>query len=227
MDKIKHAIEMMAKAKRPIFYTGGGVINSGPNASTLLRELVRADRLPDHLDADGARRLSGLRQAMARHARHARLVRGQQRDARLRPDDLRRRALRRPHHRPPRRLLAALARRSTSTSIRRRSTRTSRSISAIIGDCAHVLEDMVRLWRTELARPPTRRRSPNGGSRSTTGGARIPSASAIRSAIIKPQHAIQRLYELTKDRDVYITTEVGQHQMWAAQHFASRSRTAG
>ena len=39
------------------------------------------------------------------------------------------------------------------------------------------------------------------------------------SSIIKPQHAIQRLYEATKDRDVYITTEVGQHQMWAAQHF--------
>ena len=80
-SKIRHAIEMMAKAKKPIFYTGGGVINSGPNASTLLRELVRADRLPDHVDADGARRLSGLRQAMARHARHARFVRGQQRDA--------------------------------------------------------------------------------------------------------------------------------------------------
>jgi acetolactate synthase I/II/III large subunit len=38
-------------------------------------------------------------------------------------------------------------------------------------------------------------------------------------SIIKPQYAIQRLYELTKDKDVYITTEVGQHQMWAAQHF--------
>jgi acetolactate synthase-1/2/3 large subunit len=37
--------------------------------------------------------------------------------------------------------------------------------------------------------------------------------------VIKPQHAVRRLYELTKNRDVYITTEVGQHQMWAAQHF--------
>ena len=35
---------------------------------------------------------------------------------------------------------------------------------------------------------------------------------------IKPQHAVQRLYELTKDQDTFITTEVGQHQMWAAQH---------
>ena len=36
---------------------------------------------------------------------------------------------------------------------------------------------------------------------------------------IKPQHAVQRLYELTKDKDTFVTTEVGQHQMWAAQHY--------
>ena len=54
---------MMAKAKKPVFYTGGGVINSGPAACELLRELVALDGLPDHLDADGARRLSRVRQA--------------------------------------------------------------------------------------------------------------------------------------------------------------------
>ena len=68
----------------------------------------QAHRLPDHLDADGARRLSGRRSAMARHARHARHARSQHGDARLRRDDLHRRALRRPHHRPDRRLLARL-----------------------------------------------------------------------------------------------------------------------
>ena len=66
------------------------------------------DRLPDHLDADGARRLSRARSAMAGHARHARHLRGQQCDARLRSDDRGRRALRRPHHRTSRRLLAEL-----------------------------------------------------------------------------------------------------------------------
>ena len=60
MTSISEAVQMMAAAKQPVFYTGGGVINSGPVASTLLRELVRADRLSDHLDADGARRLSRL-----------------------------------------------------------------------------------------------------------------------------------------------------------------------
>ena len=77
LAKIKQAVAMMAKAKKPIFYTGGGVINAGPMASTLLRELVGADGLSDHFDLDGPRRLSGLGQELARHARHARLLRGQ------------------------------------------------------------------------------------------------------------------------------------------------------
>jgi acetolactate synthase I/II/III large subunit len=89
----------------------------------------------------------------------------------------------------------------------------------IVGDCAHVLEDMARLWRA--------------GSLQTEAGALAKWWSAIEGwrarnsfgfrnseKIIKPQHAVKRLYELTKGRDTYITTEVGQHQMWAAQHFA-------
>ncbi len=67
-----------------------------------------ADRLSDHLDADGARRVPGGRSAMARHARHARHLRSQHGDARLRRDDLHRRALRRPHHRQARRVRAVL-----------------------------------------------------------------------------------------------------------------------
>ena len=65
------AVELMARAKRPLFYTGGGIVNSGPLASQRLRELVRMTGYPHHLDPDGARRLSGFRSAMARHARHA------------------------------------------------------------------------------------------------------------------------------------------------------------
>ena len=76
----------------------------------------------------------------------------------------------------------------------------------------------MRLWR-RAARSPTRRRSPTGGSRSTSGARRKSLAYRNSNEIIKPQYAIQRLYELTKDRDTYITTEVGQHQMWAAQFY--------
>ena len=77
IEKIKQAVEMMADAKRPVFYTGGGVINSGPEASRLLRELVELTGFPDHLDPDGARRVPGRRSAMAGHAGHARHLRSQ------------------------------------------------------------------------------------------------------------------------------------------------------
>jgi len=63
---------MMAAAKRPVFYTGGGVINSGPVAAATLRELVALTGFPITSHADGSWRLSGLGRQLARHARHAR-----------------------------------------------------------------------------------------------------------------------------------------------------------
>ena len=106
LDKIKAAVELMAtrqaadhlyRRRRHQFRPGGQ-----PSAA----RTGRPDRLPDHLDADGARRLSGLGQELARHARHARHLRSQHGDARLRRHDLHRRALRRPHHRPAQCVLA-------------------------------------------------------------------------------------------------------------------------
>ena len=109
LDKIKAAVEMLANAKRPIIYSGGGIINSGPRGEPPAARVRAAHRLPGHLDADGARRVSGRRSAMARHARHARHLRGELDDARLRRDAVHRRALRRPHHRAARCVLARLA----------------------------------------------------------------------------------------------------------------------
>ena len=88
----------------------------------------------------------------------------------------------------------------------------------IVGDVAHVLEDMVRVWRSEG-------KHADAGALKTwwdqVDGWRAVNSFGFRnsSEVIKPQYAVQRLYELTKHRDTYITTEVGQHQMWAAQHF--------
>jgi acetolactate synthase-1/2/3 large subunit len=56
--QIRKAVALLASAKRPVIYSGGGVINAGPEASKLLRELVEVTGIPDHLDPDGARRLS-------------------------------------------------------------------------------------------------------------------------------------------------------------------------
>ena len=88
----------------------------------------------------------------------------------------------------------------------------------IIGDCAHVLEDMLRLWRASAAQPDKKALG-DWWKQIDKWRARKSLAYRNSNTIIKPQYAIQRLYELTKDRDTYITTEVGQHQMWAAQFY--------
>jgi acetolactate synthase-1/2/3 large subunit len=94
----------------------------------------------------------------------------------------------------------------------------------IIGDCAHVLDDMLRMWRARAAKSDKKALEPWWGQISTW---RTKNSLAYRNSdeIIKPQYAIQRLYELTKDRDTYITTEVGQHQMWAAQFYQFQEPT--
>jgi len=216
-DKIKHAVEMMAKAKKPIFYTGGGVINSGPNASTLLRELVGLTGFPitSTLMGLGAYPASGkawlgmlgmhgsFEANNAMHDCDLMICVGARFDDRITGR------------------LDAFSPHSKKIHIDIDPSSINKNVKvdlAIIGDCAHVLEDMVRLWRTEAHRPDApalakwwqsidewRARNSFGFKNS--------------KATIKPQHAVRRLYELTKNRDVYITTEVGQHQMWAAQHF--------
>ena len=88
----------------------------------------------------------------------------------------------------------------------------------IIGDCANVLEDMLKLWRDGKAQPDKKALG-EWWKEIATWRAKKSLAYKKSDSIIKPQYAIQRLYELTKDRDTYITTEVGQHQMWAAQFY--------
>ena len=135
-SKIEQAIELIANAKRPVFYTGGGVINSGPKASQAAGPVRAHDGLSHHQHADGARHLPGVGQAVPRHAGHARHLRGQPRDVRLRRDDQHRRALRRSHHRQARRVLARARRRSTSTSIRSSINKNVRVDLPIVGDAA-------------------------------------------------------------------------------------------
>jgi len=216
-DKIKHAIEMMAKAKRPIFYTGGGIINSGPNASMLLREFVKLTGFPitstlmglgAYPAADkqwlGMLGMHGSFEANnAMHDCDLMICLGARFDDRITGR------------------LDAFSPHSKKIHVDIDPSSINKNVKVdlgIIGDCAHVLEDMVRLWRSEAARPDTTaladwwKKINHWRERNSFG---------FRNSkeIIKPQHAIQRLYELTKDRDTYITTEVGQHQMWAAQHY--------
>ena len=177
----------------------------------------QAHRLSHHLDPDGARRFPGRRSAMARHARHARHLGGQLVDARLRPDDLHRRALRRPHHRAARRLFARLEenprryrsvvdqqeRQGRSADRRRLRARARGDAARLARERAKPDKKALAAWWDQIAKWRAKKSLAYRGS----------------NDIIKPQYAIQRLFELTKDRDTYITTEVGQHQMWAAQFY--------
>ena len=218
LDKIKQAIDMMGVAKRPLFYTGGGVVNSGPAASQLLRELVKLTGFPITSTlmglgafpaADkqwlGMLGMHGTWEAnWAMHDCDLMIAVGARFDDRITGR------------------LDAFSPESKKIHIDIDPSSINKNVKAdlaIIGDCAHVLEDMVRLWRASAVVPDKKALQ---GWWEQIGKWRTKNSLAFRNSneIIKPQYAIQRLYEQTKDRDTYITTEVGQHQMWAAQFYA-------
>ena len=217
LDKIKAAVDLMAAAKRPLFYTGGGVINSGPAACDLLRELVKLTGFPITSTLMGlgafpaaSRQWLGMlgmhgtyEANWAMHDCDVMIAVGARFDDRITGR------------------LDAFAPHSKKIHIDIDPSSINKNVKAdvaIVGDCAHVLEDMVRLWRASGAVADKKALQPWWDQIATW---RAKNSLAFRNSneVIKPQYAIQRLYELTKDRDIYITTEVGQHQMWAAQFF--------
>jgi acetolactate synthase-1/2/3 large subunit len=88
----------------------------------------------------------------------------------------------------------------------------------LVGDVAHILEDAIKLWKSNVYKTD---KSAVKNWWSTIDKWKETDSLGYKNdeKTIKPQYAIQRLYELTKDKDSYITTEVGQHQMWAAQYY--------
>ncbi len=217
MAKIREAVEMMAAARKPVFYTGGGVINSGPQASELLRELVALTGFPitSTLMGLGAYPASGKNWLgmlgmhgtyEANHTMHdcdLMIAVGSRFDDRITGR------------------LDAFSPGSKKIHIDIDPSSINKNVLidlGIIGDCAHVLEDMVRLWRSE-AKKADAGALKDWWTQIDTWRERKSLGFRNSADVIKPQHAVQRLYELTKDRDTYITTEVGQHQMWAAQHY--------
>jgi acetolactate synthase-1/2/3 large subunit len=215
--KIERAIEMMAKAKKPIFYTGGGVINSGREASARLRELVRLTGFPitSTLMGLGAYPASdkqwlgmlGMHGSFeANNAMHdcdLMICLGARFDDRITGR------------------LDAFAPFSKKIHVDIDASSINKTVKidlGIIGDCGNVLEDMLQAWRGGGHQPDT---AALGHWWKTIDHWRARRSFDYKKSdkVIKPQYAIQRLRALTKDRDIYVTTEVGQHQMWAAQHF--------
>ena len=215
LDAITRLVELMETAERPIFYTGGGVINSGAAASQLLREFVDATGFPitSTLMGLGAYPASGkgwlgmlgmhgLYEAnLAMHGCDLMINVGARFDDRItgRLKDF-----------------SPFSRKVHIDIDPSSINKVIRVDVPIVGDVGHVLEDALRLWKS-------RGRRVNKEALAAW-WKQIAEWKAVNcldykpsTKLIKPQYALQRLQELTKGHDRYITTEVGQHQMWAAQ----------
>jgi len=214
ISEIEQAIELMSKAKKPVFYTGGGVINSGPEASYLLRELVALTGFPvtstlmglGAYPANGDQWLGmlgmhGTYEAnMTMHDSDLIINIGARFDDRVTGR------------------LDAFSPNSKKIHVDIDPSSINKTIEvdiSVIGDCAHVIENMLILWRSKGYKTDTSKWWDQINKWRD-----IKSLNYVKSEkTIKPQYAIERLYELTKDKDTFISTEVGQHQMWAAQHY--------
>ncbi len=216
METITELVEALETAERPVFYTGGGVINSGPAASQLLRELVAATGIPitstlmglGAYPANGDNWLGmlgmhGLYEAnMAMHGCDLMINIGARFDDRITGR------------------LDAFSPNSKKAHIDIDPSSINKVVKTdipIIGDIAHVLEDVLKVWKSR-GRKVNREGLEKWWAEIKEWRKVNCLAFTQAGKAIKPQYALQRLEELTKDHDRYVCTEVGQHQMWAAQY---------
>ena len=215
IEQITALVNLIENAEKPIIYSGGGVINSGPAASALLRELANSTKFPvtSTLMGLGAYPASsdqwlgmlgmhGTYEAnMAMHGCDLMINVGARFDDRITG------------------VVSAFSPNSKKAHIDIDPSSINKVITVdvpIIGDCGHVLEDLLKIWKS-------RGRKTHADSVQKW-WSQLKEWRAVnclsfeqKGNIIKPQYALQRLEALTKKHDRYVTTEVGQHQMWAAQ----------
>ena len=214
-DAVKRTVELMARAKRPLFYAGGGVINSGPGAAQSLAALVRRTAYPitntlmglgcypgtDPLFL-GMLGMHGTYEAnMAMAECDLMIAVGARFDDRVTGR------------------LADFSRGSTKVQIDIDPSSINKNVPvdvAIIGDAGLALDAIMAEWEASGAEPNAEAQAAWWRQLEAWRGRDCLRYKNSGTAI-KPQYALQRLYEATKGRDVYFTTEVGQHQMWAAQ----------
>ena len=215
--RLEQAIELLASAKRPLFYGGGGLINAGPEASRLFSELVRLVDAPCTLTLMGLGAfpasdphflgmvgMHGTYEAnLAMHGCDVMVNIGARFDDRVTGR------------------LNAFSPQSKKIHVDIDPSSINKNIRVdvpIVGDAAKVLAEMLAIWRERKLQ--TERKAMQAWWRQIDEWRRRDCLRYQRtSEVIKPQYAIERLYHATRDRDVYVTTEVGQHQMWAAQFF--------
>ena len=217
---IDQLINLMSKASRPVFYTGGGVINSGPKASELLRELVSITGFPitstlqglgaypgDDNQFLGMLGMHGTYEANnAMHDCDLLINIGARFDDRITGK------------------IDEFSPKSKKVHIDIDPSSINKIVKvdlSIVGDVSEVIQSTTKtLKKKNLNLEKSNKQKISKWWQKIEKWRTKQSLNFINSdTIIKPQHAVKRLYELTKDQDTYITTEVGQHQMWAAQHY--------
>ncbi|MCF3596149.1 acetolactate synthase 3 large subunit [Rhodobacteraceae bacterium LMO-12] len=215
MDEITELVEAIEKAKKPVFYTGGGVINSGPAASQLLRELVEGTNFPitstlmglgaypgNGKNWLGMLGMHGLYEAnMAMHDCDLMINIGARFDDRITG------------------LISAFSPDSAKAHIDIDPSSINKVIRVdipIVGDVGHVLEDILKVWKSR-GRKTEKEAVKSWWSKINEWRGVDCLKFKTSEKTIRPQHALARLEALTRDMDRYVCTEVGQHQMWAAQ----------
>ena len=214
-DRIAEAVELIANAKRPIFYTGGGVINSGNAASKLLTEFVKLTGYPitntlmglgAYPGSDpqflGMLGMHGTYEAnLAMYNCDVMINVGARFDDRVTGK------------------IAEFSPKSKKIHIDIDPSSINKNVLVdlpLVGDVATVLRQLMKRWK-DGGHKTDKKALAAWWKQIALWRARDCLSYEPSKKIIKPQYALQRLQELTKNRDTYITTEVGQHQMWAAQ----------
>jgi acetolactate synthase-1/2/3 large subunit len=216
-ELIERAVDLMAKARRPVFYVGGGVINSGDDAAVRITELVRATGFPVTLTLMGLGAypasdpqflgmlgMHGTYEAnLAMHDCDLMIAIGARFDDRITGR------------------LDSFSPGSTKIQIDVDPSSINKNVPvelAIVADAGRALEALLERWRAR-GNTVDSQRLESWWRQIEQWRAKDSLRYRQNGKVIKPQYAIQRLYELTKDRETFITTEVGQHQMWAAQFY--------
>jgi acetolactate synthase-1/2/3 large subunit len=214
---IAEAVRLLAGAKKPIIYAGGGVINSGPKASKLLNDLVKLSGAPCTLTLMGLGAypasdkqfvgmlgMHGTYEAnLAMHGCDVMICVGARFDDRITGR------------------LDAFSPGSKKVHIDIDPSSINKNVPVdvpIVGDVGSVLADMVKKWKA-LKPKQDQAALKKWWGQIDQWRAKKCLAFQQKGDTIKPQHAIRRLFELTQGRETFITTEVGQHQMWAAQYY--------
>ena len=217
---IDELIKLMSKASKPIFYTGGGVINSGPKASELLRELVSTTGFPITTTLQGLGSYPGedshflgmlgmhgsYEANNAMHDCDLMINIGARFDDRITGK------------------IDEFSPKSKKVHIDIDPSSINKNVKVdlpIVGDVAAVITSTIKtIKKVKPDFAKSNKQKISQWWEKIQKWREVNSFDFVNSTeTIKPQYAVQRLYELTKNKDTYITTEVGQHQMWAAQHY--------